>query len=275
MGECEIAGFDAASRSLFCGAVRGGFFVQVTAAGARLVAGSDAMELVNEWTPPAGSSITVAAGNASQVRPLLLLARLPRALLEASPPPAPHSPPIRSPHQVLLAVSGGVLVYLEVDSHARAFNEVGRVTMPHEIACLSIDPLLAPAAARGGSSGMEEEEEEGEGQGATSTALAAAAKENRALLCAVGLWTDMSVHILRLPSLEESAREALGGEVIPRSVLLVTLEVSCPPPPSLLVSCCPPHRPASPALTLLDGGRRRTLTTSWWAWETGTWSARS
>ena len=42
-------------------------------------------------------------------------------------------------------------------------------------------------------------------------------------LAAVGLW-DRSVRLLRLPSLAEAAREDLGGDVIPRSLLLVTLE---------------------------------------------------
>ena len=42
-------------------------------------------------------------------------------------------------------------------------------------------------------------------------------------LAAVGLW-DRSVRLLALPSLAERAREDLGGDVIPRSLLLATLE---------------------------------------------------
>jgi len=43
-------------------------------------------------------------------------------------------------------------------------------------------------------------------------------------LCAVGTWTDVSVRLFRFPDLEEVALEALGGEIIPRSVLLCALE---------------------------------------------------
>lgn len=53
------------------------------------------------------------------------------------------------------------------------------VTLEHEVACLDITPLQ---------------------EGATS-----------AHLVAVGLWTDITARILRLPSLEEVNRESLGG----------------------------------------------------------------
>ena len=35
--------------------------------------------------------------------------------------------------------------------------------------------------------------------------------QERAGLCAVGLWTDISVRLLRLPSLEQLQSEPLGG----------------------------------------------------------------
>ena len=47
---------------------------------------------------------------------------------------------------------------------------------------------------------------------------------DRAELCAVGLWTDMSARILRLPSFESAHVEMLGGEIIPRSILMTTFE---------------------------------------------------
>jgi DNA damage-binding protein 1 len=43
-------------------------------------------------------------------------------------------------------------------------------------------------------------------------------------LCAVGLWTDMSARLLRLPSFETVHIEMLGGEIIPRSILLASFE---------------------------------------------------
>ncbi|XP_063230961.1 DNA damage-binding protein 1 [Bacillus rossius redtenbacheri] len=68
----------------------------------------------------------------------------------------------------------------------------GHVVMEHEVACLDITPLQEGVA--------------------------------RAELVAVGLWTDISVRVLRLPSLEEVNREFLGGEIIPRSILLTCFE---------------------------------------------------
>jgi DNA damage-binding protein 1 len=44
-----------------------------------------------------------------------------------------------------------------------------------------------------------------------------------AQVCAVGLWTDMSVHVLGLPDLQPCAKDVLGGEVVPRSLLYNTL----------------------------------------------------
>ncbi|KRT81570.1 hypothetical protein AMK59_5988, partial [Oryctes borbonicus] len=46
----------------------------------------------------------------------------------------------------------------------------------------------------------------------------------RSDLVAVGLWTDMSARILRLPDLIESTKENLGGEIIARSVLMTQFE---------------------------------------------------
>lgn len=46
----------------------------------------------------------------------------------------------------------------------------------------------------------------------------------RSDLVAVGLWTDISARILRLPDLAEATKEKLGGEIIPRSVLMTNFE---------------------------------------------------
>lgn len=61
-----------------------------------------------------------------------------------------------------------------------------------EIACLDISPL---------------------GEGTTKSDLVA-----------VGLWTDISARILRLPDLTEATKEYLGGEIMPRSVLMTCFE---------------------------------------------------
>ena len=40
----------------------------------------------------------------------------------------------------------------------------------------------------------------------------------------VGLWTDITVRLFKLPNLEEIAKESLGGEIIPRSILMTQFE---------------------------------------------------
>jgi DNA damage-binding protein 1 len=39
-----------------------------------------------------------------------------------------------------------------------------------------------------------------------------------------GLWTDISVRLIRLSILKEITREYLGGEIIPRSILMAKFE---------------------------------------------------
>ena len=71
----------------------------------------------------------------------------------------------------------------------------GDRTLEHEVACCDLSPL-----------------HEGEGEaGRTSVA-------------SIGLWTDITVRLVKLPSLEEITKEHLGGEIIPRSILITKFE---------------------------------------------------
>ncbi|XP_021371372.1 DNA damage-binding protein 1-like isoform X1 [Mizuhopecten yessoensis] len=91
--------------------------------------------------------------------------------------------------QAVVAV-GSELYYLEIGQGE--VKEVSNTMMDHEVACVDITPL------REGS--------------------------DRAELCAVGLWTDISARVLKLPSFESLNVEMLGGEIIPRSILMTTFE---------------------------------------------------
>ncbi|KAG8438196.1 hypothetical protein GDO86_008764 [Hymenochirus boettgeri] len=93
--------------------------------------------------------------------------------------------------QVLLAV-GRVLYYLEI--HPGELRQISCTEMEHEVACLDVTPL-------GGSDAMSS-------------------------LCAIGLWTDISARILSLPDFQLLHKEMLGGEIIPRSILMTTFESS-------------------------------------------------
>ncbi|XP_072969615.1 DNA damage-binding protein 1 [Typha angustifolia] len=92
--------------------------------------------------------------------------------------------------QVLLATGGGHLVYLEIEK--AKLVEVKHIQLEYAISCLDINPI-------------------GE-------------NSNYSSLAAVGMWTDISVRIFSLPNLELMTKENLGGEIIPRSVLLCTFE---------------------------------------------------
>ncbi|XP_050465445.1 DNA damage-binding protein 1 [Cataglyphis hispanica] len=89
----------------------------------------------------------------------------------------------------VLCATGNDLFYMEISC-----NQIvpkGFATLQHEVACLDISPL----------DGV-----------------------NEAKIVAVGLWTDISVRILTLPGLEEINKELLGGEIIPRSILMTCFE---------------------------------------------------
>ncbi|AQK92556.1 DNA damage-binding protein 1a [Zea mays] len=92
--------------------------------------------------------------------------------------------------QVLLATGGGHLVYLEIRD--AKLVEVKHAQLEHEISCLDLNPI---------------------GEHLEYSSLAA-----------VGMWTDISVRIFSLPDLVLIRKENLGGEIVPRSVLLCTLE---------------------------------------------------
>ncbi|KAI7802841.1 DNA damage-binding protein 1, partial [Triplophysa rosa] len=93
--------------------------------------------------------------------------------------------------QVVLAV-GRVLYYLQILTGE--LKQISSTEMEHEVACLDITPL--------GDSGGESS------------------------ICAVGLWTDISARLLKLPCFSPLHKEMLGGEIIPRSILMTTFEGS-------------------------------------------------
>ncbi|KAF7120412.1 hypothetical protein RHSIM_Rhsim13G0119500 [Rhododendron simsii] len=91
---------------------------------------------------------------------------------------------------VLLATGGGHLVYLEIGDGT--VTEVKHAQLEYEVSCLDMNPI-------------------GE-------------NPNYSQLAAVGMWTDISVIIFSIPDLNRVTKENLGGEIIPRSVLLCSFE---------------------------------------------------
>ncbi|KAJ3028943.1 DNA damage-binding protein 1a [Rhizophlyctis rosea] len=95
--------------------------------------------------------------------------------------------------QVVVSLGGGEVVYFEV--LGGEVKEVGRKKMPHEVSCLDISIT-----------------EDG-------------AKRSNVFVC--GLWEDVTVRVVRIVEggkLEEGEVVELGGEIIPRSVIMAKIE---------------------------------------------------
>ncbi|BFZ05163.1 hypothetical protein BsWGS_08202 [Bradybaena similaris] len=92
-------------------------------------------------------------------------------------------------NQVVVA-AGSELFYFEIENGKVA--QKSHTTVEYEVACLDITPL--------------HEDKE------------------RSDVLAVGLWTDISARLLKLPTFESLHVEMLGGEIIPRSILMATFE---------------------------------------------------
>ncbi|XP_059156437.1 DNA damage-binding protein 1-like [Physella acuta] len=90
--------------------------------------------------------------------------------------------------QVVVA-AGSQLFYFEIEHGTCSLK--GQTRVEHEVACLDISSL---------------------GDNTASDVLA------------VGLWTDISARTFRLPHFESLHVEMLGGEIIPRSILMTTFE---------------------------------------------------
>ncbi|GKE14731.1 DNA damage-binding protein 1, partial [Tanacetum coccineum] len=92
--------------------------------------------------------------------------------------------------QVLLATRVGHLVYLEIGDGLLV--EKKHAELEYDVSCLDINPI--------------------------------GDNPNYSNLAAVGMWTGISVRIFSLPDLTLKTEEHLGGEIIPRSVLLCAFE---------------------------------------------------
>jgi len=94
--------------------------------------------------------------------------------------------------QVVVVTGGRNLVYLDVVDDK--IVERSMVVLEYEVSCININCAL------------------GDGT------------QQKASVVAVGMWNDISVRIYTLPNLTLAAKEMLGGEILPRSVLFAAFE---------------------------------------------------
>ena len=123
-----------------------------------------------------------------------------------------------TPTQLVLGLNDGVLVYLEI--HDLSIREVKRVKFKHEIACIDATPL----GDDDDTTTMDVEDDDDDEDMSTKTQSRPRKRTIRASLVAVALWTDISVHILELPTLRETHVESLRSGVLPRSLVLSSLD---------------------------------------------------
>lgn len=117
--------------------------------------------------------------------------------------------------QVTLALSGGELHYLEIDASGRSIVLLGSTKFDQDIACMSLRPLstsFESASTKNNNSAMEVGDDPEQSPASV-----------RSSILAVAMWTDNSVRLHALPTLEEICRVQLGTDTQARDILLVTL----------------------------------------------------
>ncbi len=185
LGEVEINGFESNLPTIYCSNVANGMFVQVTSLSVRLV-DCATYQLYHEFTT--NKNITVATGNLTQL---------------------------------ILSVSGGQVIYLELDTTNRSYNTVSSVTLDQDVACVSFYGALL------GKRGNKQHQ-------GTSSSNAMDVEENDqnnsdhlsqiSNLVAVGMWTDNTVRLLTLPTLQEVVRTQLNTDTQARDILLISFD---------------------------------------------------
>ncbi|CAI8053753.1 DNA damage-binding protein 1 [Geodia barretti] len=90
----------------------------------------------------------------------------------------------------VVVVVGNELFCLDIQDSS--LHQLSHVTLEHEIACVDVRVL--------------------KGDSGTSN------------ICAVGLWTNISARVLRLPSLDILHTQPLGGDILPRSILVAEFD---------------------------------------------------
>ncbi|XP_071542214.1 DNA damage-binding protein 1 [Panulirus ornatus] len=108
---------------------------------------------------------------------------------EWRPPEGRNISVVAANNNQVVSAAGQHIYYLTIQQANLKLE--ASTTVEHEVACLDVSPLW---------------------------------EEDMASVVAVGLWTDISARVLALPSLDENAKEFLGGDIIPRSILMTTFE---------------------------------------------------
>lgn len=133
--------------------------------------------------------------------------------------------------QVVLALTGGDLIYLElvVQGASSTLQIVRQVTLDQDIACLSLQPTtyekLSPATiAAAAANAAAHAGTDGAMDVVDPATTATVNYSEKSPLLAVGMWTDNSVRLFALPTVEEITRSGLDTDTQARDILLLLYE---------------------------------------------------
>ncbi|RYH30097.1 hypothetical protein EON65_06255 [archaeon] len=107
--------------------------------------------------------------------------------------------------QLVVSLSGGTLLYFEVDSQRKKLVLVTEKQLDQDVACVSMK-IKSPNA--------------------DSETMDVDTDSEKETVIAVGMWTDNTVRLLALPSFDEVNRTVLGTETQARDILLASFESS-------------------------------------------------
>jgi DNA damage-binding protein 1 len=93
--------------------------------------------------------------------------------------------------QALIATAGCKLVLLSIEN--RELKQINITTLDNEVSCIDVSPITPDTPL--------------------STTYAA-----------IGMWKEIGVRVVALPSFKELNRAALGGEIVPRSVMFARFD---------------------------------------------------
>ncbi|KAK5580443.1 hypothetical protein RB653_000460 [Dictyostelium firmibasis] len=94
--------------------------------------------------------------------------------------------------QIVLSIDKSLL-YFQINASNKSIQLVKEIQLPHEISCIDISPFDS-------------------------------FMDSKSQLVSVGLWNDITLRIFKLPNLEEVWKEPLGGEILPRSILMISFD---------------------------------------------------
>jgi DNA damage-binding protein 1 len=171
-------------------------FVQVTSSSVRLV-DANTYSFYSEFST--NKSITVATGN--------------------------HS-------QLIIALSGGEIIYFELDILSHSYKMITSTILDQDVACISFYGFLQVKS-------QQHQQQKKKKENATSSSSSSSSSHmdievemtdhydhsaSISNLLAIGMWTDNTIRLLTLPTLEEVVRTTLATDTQARDILLASFE---------------------------------------------------